>query len=64
MDMTVRELIEELENFDDDMEVVMKPSNSIYVDSIRGAIKKEMTAMYGEDREVLVILSYGQEGSV
>lgn len=62
--MTVRELIEELECYDSDMEIVMKPSNSIYVDGIRGAIKKEMTAMFGEDREVLVILSDGQEGVV
>lgn len=62
--MTVRELIEELECYYYDMEVVMKPSNSIYVDSIRCARKKEMTAMFGKDREVLVILSDGQEGAV
>lgn len=62
--MTVRELIEELECFDDDMEVVMKPSNSMYVDGISGAETKELRSFYGEDRNVLVITSSGQEGAV
>lgn len=62
--MTVRELIEELECFDEDMEVVMKPSNSMYVDGINGASTEELRAFYGDDREVLVITSSGQEGAV
>lgn len=62
--MTVRELIEELECFDEDMEVVMRPSNSMYVDGINGAITKELRAFYGEDRDVLVLTSDGQEGAV
>lgn len=62
--MTVRELIEELECFDDDMEVVMKPSNSMYVDRINGTATKELRAFYGENRDVLVITSDGQQGAV
>lgn len=62
--MTVKELKELLGSFDDSMEVVMKPSNSMYVDAIRGVREKEMIAMFGEDREVLVLLSDGQEGAV
>ena len=62
--MTVRELIEELECFDEDMEVVMQPSNSMYVDVINGASTEELRAFYGDDREVLVITSSGQEGAV
>lgn len=62
--MTVGELRELLEEFDDDMEVVMKPSNSIYADGIRGVATKELRANWGSDREVLVITSDGQEGAV
>lgn len=62
--MTVRELIEMLEDFDGDMEVVMKPSNSMYVDGISGAREKELRAYYGDDRNVLVLTSSGQEGAV
>ena len=62
--MTVRELIEELEGFDGDMEVVMKPSNSMYVDGISGVRTKELSAFWGKDRNVLVITSSGQEGAV
>lgn len=62
--MTVRELIDELECFDDDMEVVMKPSNSMYVDAISGSDTRELRSFYGENREVLVLTSDGQEGAV
>ena len=62
--MTVRELIEELECFDEDMEVVMQPSNSMYVDGINGASTEELRAFYGDNKEVLVITSSGQEGAV
>ncbi len=62
--MTVRELIEELERFDDDMEVVTQHENSMYVDGISGAKKKELRAFYGNDRDVLVLTSNGQEGAV
>lgn len=62
--MTVRELINELECYDNDLEVVMKPSNSIYVDGISGTEMDELRAFYGEDRDVLVLTSDGQEGAV
>ena len=62
--MTVRELIEELECFDDDMDVVMKPQNSMYVDGIRGVSTENLRSFYGANREVLVIRSKGQEGAV
>lgn len=62
--MTVRELINELECYDDDLEVVMKPSNSMYVDGISGTETDDLRAFYGEDRDVLVLTSDGQEGAV
>lgn len=62
--MTVRNLINQLENFDDDMEIVIKPSNSMYVDGISGTKTKELRAFYGENREVIVITSAGQLGAV
>lgn len=62
--MTVKELIEELERFDADMEVVMQPSNSMYIYGISGASTKKLRTFYGENREVLVITSSGQEGAV
>jgi hypothetical protein len=62
--MTVGELKELLEDFNDDMEILMKPSNSIYADGISGITEKELRAYYGEDRDVLVLTSSGQEGAV
>lgn len=62
--MTVRELIEKLECYNDDMEVVMRPINSIYVDGINEAITMELRAFWGNNREVLVLTSDGQEGAV
>ena len=62
--MTVKELIYELENFDEDMEVVFQTSNSIYANSICGAEEKELRSFYGNDRDVLVIVSGGQVGAV
>lgn len=62
--MTVKELIDELKYFDGNMEVVMKPSNSMYVNSISHADTKELRAFYGKDRNVVTLISYGQEGAV
>ena len=62
--MTVKDLICELENFDEDMEVLIQSSNNRYADSILGAEKKELISFYGNDREVLVIVSGGQVGAV
>lgn len=62
--MTVRELIDELEYYDDDMEVVMRPSNSIYVDGISIVDTKELRSFYGDDRDVLALMSDGQIGAI
>ena len=62
--MKVKDLICELENFDEDMEVVFRTSNSMYADSIYGAKEKELKSFYGNDRKVLVIVSGGQVGAV
>ena len=62
--MTVRELIEELEEFDEDMEVVFKPSNSHYVDSVGYLKEKEISSFYGSDRKAVVLVSDGQTGAV
>ena len=62
--MTIRQLINELECFDDDMEVVMGSTNSMYVNSIRCATTKELAAFYGEDREVVVLKADNQIGAI
>ncbi len=62
--MTVKELINELKCFDDDMEVVMQSCNSMYVDGVGGTETNELIAFYGENRDVLVITSDGQQGTV
>lgn len=62
--MTVGELRELLENFDDEMEVVMQPCNSMYVDGIDNANIEDLRPFYGTGREVLVLTSSGQEGAV
>lgn len=62
--MTIRELIDELECFDGNEEVVMKPYNSMYVDGIRYVDTKELRSFYGKDRNVVVLMSDGQEGAV
>lgn len=62
--MTIKELKSILNDFDENMEIVIQPSNSRYVDEIRGATKKEMRSMWGSDRNVVVITSNGQGGAV
>ena len=62
--MTVKGLIYELENFDEDMEVLIQSTNTIYADSIYGAEEKELRSFYGNDREVLVIVARDQVGAV
>lgn len=62
--MTVRDLIDLLNDFNGDMEVVMKPSNSMYVDAVCNIKQSELNAFWGEDKKVCVITSDGQVGSV
>ena len=63
--MTVRELIDYLEGYDEEMEVVMKGANSGgYVDSISDFDERELRSFYGNNRDVLVILARSQVGMV
>lgn len=47
--MTVGELIDELKCYDPDKEVVIKPSNSMYVDTIGSVDTGELRAFWGND---------------
>ena len=62
--MTVGNLIRELERYDEDMEVLIKGSNSMYVDSIRHTNEEEVRAFYGEDFNALIICGGNQVGAV
>lgn len=62
--MTVRDLINELENYDKDLEVVFKGSNTMYVDSIRTIGTNEVHAFYGNDWEAVVLYADQQVGAV
>lgn len=62
--MTVGELKDLLSNYDEDQEIVFKPSNSSYVEGLNGIKAKEMRSFWGPDRKVLVITSSGQDGAV
>lgn len=63
--MTVRELIEELEGYDDNKEVLMCPSFSDYVESI-GEVNglREIRAFYGSDFDAVILGSNGQVGMI
>ena len=62
--MRVKELKNWLNDFNEDMEIVIQPSNSMYVDSIFDVRVEELRAFYGNDCEVCVITSDGQVGAV
>ena len=62
--MTVRDLIDELENYDEDMEVVFRGSNTMYVDSIGTTGTNEVRAFYGDDWEAVVLYADQQVGAV
>lgn len=62
--MTVGELKDLLSEFDEEMEVVMRGTNSRYADSIYDARKRELTAYWGDDRDVVVLIAEDQVGSV
>lgn len=61
--MTVGELKAELEQFNDDDEVVMRPTNSYYVDGISYADSKDITALYDSNFRAVVLYSAGQVGA-
>ena len=65
--MTVRELIEELERFDDDMEVIIgmqQNYGSDFAMDIREIGTYEVDEWYGEDGEKVVITEGSQIGTV
>ena len=62
--MRVSDLIRELEYFDENLQVVIQSSNSMYVDDICGTTEKELRSFYGRDRSVLVIVADSQVGAV
>lgn len=62
--MTVRDLINKLEQFDNDIEVVMESKNSDYVDFAGSPIENELYSLRGNDRNVIVIKSNGQAGTL
>lgn len=65
--MTVRQLIEELENFDDDMEVRIGMQQNYGTDfamSIRDVEEYDINSFYGADYKAVVITEGGQCGAV
>jgi hypothetical protein len=62
--MTVRELIDELQCFDDDMEVAVRGSNTDYIDSVGTIKERNFRAFWGPDGRVVVIRGDGQIGAV
>lgn len=65
--MTVRELIDMLENFDGDMEVRIGMQQTYGTDfamSIRDVEEYNVMAFYGEDYKAVVITEGGQCGAV
>lgn len=62
--MTVRDLIDELENYDEDMEVVFRGSNAMYVETIGTTGTNEIKAFYGKNWEAVVLYGNQQVGAV
>jgi len=62
--MTVRNLIDVLENYDEDARVVIKSCNSMYVDDIESAYEYEIRSFYGNDFNAVVICGDSQCGAV
>ena len=65
--MTVRDLINELENFDEDMEVVIgmrQTYGSDFAMNIDGVDEHSVNAWYNDDFNAVVITEGGQIGTV
>jgi hypothetical protein len=62
--MTVKDLIDVLEELDEDMEVVFQGANSGgYVDGFSSEYEeKELRSFYGNDRDVVVLYASSQLG--
>ena len=63
--MTIKELKNMLEEYDDSMSVVFQPYNSMYGEDICEVREnKGIAAFYGNDYKALVLISGGQCGAV
>lgn len=62
--MTVKDLINELQHFDEDMQVVLQSGNSNYAEGISFAVKRELAPFRGPDRNVVVIIAGSQCGTI
>ena len=62
--MTVGKLIDILNGYDEDMEIAIKVSNSIYAESICGASIRELRAFYGDNTDVVILKGSEQIGAV
>ena len=67
--MTVREMINELSGFDDNMQVVIKGSMTDYVDWTYdqysdGIAQRKIRTHFGNDREAVVIFGEDQAGMI
>lgn len=62
--MTVAELVEELEHYDTESEVLIRPCNSIYVERVDSIGEDEVRAFYGEDYTAVIIYAESQAGAV
>ena len=62
--MTVRDLIDELKNYDEDLEVVFKGGIAMYVESIGTTGTNEVKPFYGKNWEAVVLYGNQQVGVV
>ena len=62
--MTVGELKEILQTYDDNETVFIKPSNSSYVEKTKSIYKKDVRAFWGKDFNALIIQGDAQFGQV
>jgi hypothetical protein len=66
--MTVRELIDMLENFDDDMEVcigmIQRYGSNFAMDIIDDIAEHKINSFYGEDERAVVLTEGSQIGTV
>ena len=62
--MTVRELKSILEDYDENLNVLVKGTNTTYVSSIDDFGKRNVSRFFGEDKEYLILMSENQVGSL
>ena len=61
--MRVKDLINELKGYDEDMDVVIKPSNSTYVDDIYSTDEDRIRSFHGDDFNAIIIYGSDQCGA-